>query len=89
MAPRWSATRLARSAGAARAGEAPPVFEPYGVTGDIPDPIARALNGLLDEVSRLQARVNEVERGQEPVPADEGAAAASEPVRRRVAGAQP
>ena len=70
-------------------GEAPPVFEPYGVTGDIPDPIARALNGLLDEVSRLQARVNEVERGQEPVPADEGAAAASEPVRRRVAGAQP
>src|SRR5438445_8247837 len=30
-------------------GEAPPVFEPYGISVEIPDPIARALNGLLDE----------------------------------------
>src|SRR5690349_15239258 len=32
------------------AGEERPAFEPYGVTGDIPDPIARPLNALLDEV---------------------------------------
>jgi serine O-acetyltransferase len=46
-----------------RAGteEAKPVFEPYGITGDIPDPIARALSGLLDEVASLRARVNELE----------------------------
>jgi serine O-acetyltransferase len=44
------------------AGEARPAFEPYGVSGDdIPDPIARALSGLLDEVAGLRARVNELE----------------------------
>jgi serine O-acetyltransferase len=44
------------------AGEAKPAFTPYGVSGeDIPDPIARALNGLLDEVASLRARVNELE----------------------------
>ena len=43
-------------------GEAKPAFTPYGVSGeDIPDPIARALNGLLDEVASLRARVNELE----------------------------
>jgi serine O-acetyltransferase len=42
--------------------EAPPTFEPYGVTGDIPDPIARALNGLIDEVTTLRARILELER---------------------------
>jgi serine O-acetyltransferase len=43
-------------------GEAKPAFTPYGVSGeDIPDPIARALSGLLDEVSSLRARVNELE----------------------------
>ena len=46
-------------------GEARPAFEPYGVSGDdIPDPIARALNGLLDEVASLRARVNELESGK-------------------------
>src|SRR5438477_3722446 len=34
-----------------------PAFQPYAVCGDIPDPIARALNGLLDEVANLRARV--------------------------------
>jgi len=51
--------------------EAPPAFEPYGVSGDIPDPIARALNGLLDEVSKLRAQVAELEARPtlpEPVP---------------------
>ncbi|MGE5768602.1 MAG: serine acetyltransferase, partial [Bacteroidota bacterium] len=33
-------------------------------TGNIPDPIARALDGLLDEVQSLRARVNELEAGR-------------------------
>jgi serine O-acetyltransferase len=44
---------------------AEPVFEAYGIpVGDIPDPIARALNGLLDEVTSLRARVAELEKCQ-------------------------
>jgi serine O-acetyltransferase len=43
-------------------GEARPAFAPYGVSGeDLPDPVARALSGLLDEVASLRARVNELE----------------------------
>jgi len=38
------------------------VFQAYGIPSeDIPDPIARALNGLLDEVTTLRARVAELE----------------------------
>jgi serine O-acetyltransferase len=37
-------------------------FVAYGTpTGNIPDPVARALEGLLDEVQSLRARVNELE----------------------------
>ncbi|MDX1401949.1 MAG: serine O-acetyltransferase EpsC [Kiloniellales bacterium] len=40
-------------------------FVAYGTpTGDIPDPIARALDGLLNEVQSLRARVNELEAEQ-------------------------
>ncbi|HXZ02766.1 MAG TPA: serine O-acetyltransferase [Stellaceae bacterium] len=40
----------------------PQEFVPYGAPGDdIPDPVARALNGLLDEVQALRARVNQLE----------------------------
>ena len=39
-----------------------PVFQPYGIGEDIPDPVARALNGLLDEVTNLRARVAVLER---------------------------
>jgi serine O-acetyltransferase len=46
-------------------------FEPYAVTGEIPDPIARALNGLLDEVTRLKARVSELEQ-EKATPAASG-----------------
>ncbi|MEQ9607930.1 MAG: hypothetical protein RLN99_09715, partial [Kiloniellaceae bacterium] len=54
-------------------------FVAYGTpTGNIPDPIARALDGLLDEVQSLRARLNELEaRGGEggngalPVEGDE------------------
>ena len=70
-------------------GEAPPVFEPYGISVEIPDPIARALNGLLDEVSTLRARLSELDRARGSSPTDDGAAAAAEPVRQRVARAQP
>jgi serine O-acetyltransferase len=44
------------------AAKSKPIFEPYAVCGDIPDPIARALNGLLDEVATLRARVAELEQ---------------------------
>ncbi len=37
-------------------------FLPYGTPCDeIPDPVARVLNGLLDEVQSLRARLQQVE----------------------------
>ena len=51
------------------AGEPRPAFSPYGVSGeDIPDPVARALTGLLDEVATLRARVNELEQSKPATP---------------------
>lgn len=45
-------------------------FVAYGTpTGDIPDPIARALEGLLGEVQSLRARVNALEGELETRPA--------------------
>jgi serine O-acetyltransferase len=42
------------------------VFQAYGIPGeDIPDPIARALNGLLDEVTKLRASVAKLEQENE------------------------
>jgi serine O-acetyltransferase len=38
-----------------------PSFQPYGICEDIPDPIARILSGLLDEVASLRARLTEFE----------------------------
>ena len=70
-----------------------PIFAPYGFTGEIPDPIARALNALLDEVTSLRARVGELEREREESrqrsDASRGApeTAEADPARRRV-GAQ-
>jgi serine O-acetyltransferase len=64
----------ARPLGARSAQPTPePVFQPYGICEDIPDPIARVLSGLLDEVTSLGARVAELE--QEKV----GQAAAGDP----------
>ena len=60
-------------------GEERPAFAPYGISGeDIPDPVARALAGLLDEIATLRARLAEFEsRGaaaeepaSDPAPAD-------------------
>lgn len=47
-----------------------PGFVAYGTpTGDVPDPVSRAIDGLLDEVQSLRARVvdleQQVERGGE------------------------
>lgn len=40
-------------------------FVQYGITGgDLPDPIARAMEDLLDEVHGLQARIDEMEARQ-------------------------
>ena len=51
-----------------------PEFRPYALGEGIPDPVARALNGLLGEVASLRARLTELERaGRAP-----GAAAAIE-----------
>lgn len=42
-------------------------FVAYGTpTGDIPDPIARAIDGLLNEVQTLRARVNQLEEQTQP-----------------------
>jgi hypothetical protein len=64
----------------------PPVFEPYGISGEIPDPIARPLAALLDEVAALRARVAEVERESD---APKTAEPTVEPLRSRVARANP
>jgi serine O-acetyltransferase len=47
--------------------QAAPAFQPYAVCGDIPDPIARALNTLVDEVSSLRAQLRELELTQQAV----------------------
>ena len=37
-------------------------FRPYGTPmGDMPDPVARAIEGLIDQVSGLKARIAELE----------------------------
>ncbi len=42
-------------------------FSPYGTPiGDIPDPIARALEGLMDQVTMLKARIDDLEN--QPLP---------------------
>ena len=69
--------------------DSPPAFEPYGITGEIPDPIARALNALLDEVSALRARLGEVEREREETASPEAAAPSPDPVQRRTTRARP
>jgi len=64
-------------------------FLPYGTPCDeVPDPVARALNGLLDEVHLLRGRLAEVERQLEsertsPVPVPLDGEAPVERARRR------
>src|SRR5580693_5779723 len=47
-------------------GESRPAFQPYALGPEIPDPIVRALNGLLDEVTNLRTRLNELEKSERP-----------------------
>ena len=68
--------------------EARPAFQPYGVDPDIPDPVARALTGLLDEVASLRARVNELEASRAEMPGAPERTVPEKP-RRRVARANP
>jgi serine O-acetyltransferase len=65
----------ARPVGARAAVPAPEEpFLPYGIDPDIPDPVARALGALLDEVTKLRVRVAELEgRGAERVRTGNGA----------------
>jgi serine O-acetyltransferase len=45
-----------------RRGAQPEGFAPYGTPlGDLPDPVARAIEGLMDQVSVLRARVEQLE----------------------------
>jgi serine O-acetyltransferase len=69
-------------------GEERPAFQPYGVDPNIPDPVARALTGLLDEVATLRTRVNELEASRAEIAAAPEAPASDKP-RRRVARANP
>ncbi|PWC54622.1 serine O-acetyltransferase [Azospirillum sp. TSO22-1] len=63
-------------------------FLPYGTPcGDIPDPVARALSGLLDQVATLRRRVEELEQersgailAEDPNPARERATADAGPL---------
>ena len=63
--------------------EEKPRFVAYGTpTGDIPDPVARAIEGLLDEVQSLRARVNHLEAlGSEGGRLVDGADAESAPAK--------
>jgi serine O-acetyltransferase len=79
----------ARPTGRGAPRSAEPTFEPYAVGGENPDPVTRVLNGLLDEVSALRARLGELERAQEPSAAEAGPAASADPARRPAATAQP
>jgi serine O-acetyltransferase len=67
VAPR--STVLAREHRDVKQEPQPQEFVPYGTPGDdIPDPVARALNGLLDEVQALRARVTQLEAELEEQP---------------------
>ncbi len=51
------------------APENPERFAPYGTPlGDVPDPVARALDGLMDQVTLLMARVEELEGRDAKIP---------------------
>ena len=66
-APR--STVISRESRDARQPPTPQEFAPYATPAeDIPDPVARALNSLVDEVKALRTRVAELEAEQgEPV----------------------
>jgi serine O-acetyltransferase len=54
----------AKQIGRKRADPQQEEFLAYGTPDEIPDPVARAIEGLLDQVSTLRARVEELEACQ-------------------------
>ena len=57
-------------------------FCAYGTpSADLPDPVARAIDGLCDQVTSIQAQVKDLERRLEE--AERGAAAPEQPVEER------
>ena len=59
---------------------AAPTFDAYGIPpGGLPDPVARILDGLLDEVTSLKARVSELEKCERPHPVAGGQAREHQP----------
>ena len=66
----------ARPMGEPKGPPKPAEFLPYGTPAEgIPDPVARALAGLVDEVAGLRARLAELEATQENSPWPRGEAA--------------
>jgi serine O-acetyltransferase len=62
--------------------EVPQEFFAYGTPSpDLPDPVTRAIDGLCDQVTSLQAQVKDMERRLEE--AEKSAAAATEPGEER------
>jgi serine O-acetyltransferase len=78
------ARQVARRSAAA---EPRPAFQPYAVCGDIPDPIARALNGLIGEVTSLRAQIVEIEHAQQAASVVEPPIPGEAPALRLVASA--
>jgi serine O-acetyltransferase len=65
-------------------------FLAYGTPDEIPDPVARAIEGLLDQVSTLRARVEELEAGrqaEDPALSTAVQSGGGEPRRRRAGAA--
>lgn len=56
-------------------------FEPYGTPlGDLPDPVASAIRGLIDEVTTLRRRIEDLETDLQPLVTMDREAEAAEPV---------
>ncbi|MCZ6494691.1 MAG: hypothetical protein O6924_00765, partial [Alphaproteobacteria bacterium] len=63
-------------------------FCAYGTpSADLPDPVARAIDGLCDQVTSIQAQVKDLEQRLEE--AERGAAAPEQPVEERADAAGP
>ena len=70
----WRSCDAPAPSSQARRGARTEGFSPYGTPlGDLPDPVARAIEGLMDQVSVLQARVDQLEgKAKEKAPAVAG-----------------
>jgi serine O-acetyltransferase len=69
---------------------AAPTFEAYGIpAGGLPDPVARTLDGLLDEVTSLRARVAALEGLPSHPDAEAAEIAAAPPAGNGSAGRKP